>query len=606
MAALRQATRAGERAQGFTLRMRRRRNRGAPDTTFDTGPATMATGQKRCPRTTPPGVMEVHISSKTEDRQRVLGQRRLKALAARRRVATSRASEVRFRRCFELGLIGMAITSPSKGWLEVNDEICQILGYPRDELLRRNWAELTYPDDLAGDLTRFDRVVAGEIDGYSMDKRWTRKDGQIVDSIISVKCVRREDGSIDYFVALVQDITARRRAEREAERAARLKDDFLSTLSHELRTPLNAILGWTHLIKRGIGDPERVRRGVEIIDRNARAQAQLIADLLDLSRIVTGKMRLRMERTELHAVVHAAVEAVGPAAEARGIHIRCALEPFDETVLGDEARLQQIVWNLLSNAVKFTPEGGRVRVALARVDDRAEITVTDTGRGIDPRFLPHLFERFRQADGSATREHGGLGIGLALVKQLTELHDGEVFATSGGEGTGSTFVVRLPLARLLLRDEEPCWPPHVAAAASGPVEPNGPRLEGLEVLVVDDEPDALEMMRGLLKEWGAEVTTASSADDALTLVSRAPFDLVLSDIGMPRRDGYELIAELRRRGVGTPAAAVTAFARAEDRDRALLSGYQAHLTKPVEPHTLLAVVVSLTGRSARRPEEASP
>jgi signal transduction histidine kinase/CheY-like chemotaxis protein len=412
----------------------------------------------------------------------------------------------------------------------------------------------------------------------------------------------RRTGAINVF----EDITERHRAQAEreqlleserharaeAQRAVQIKDDFLATLSHELRTPLNAITGWAHLIKLGIDDPKRVLRGVEIIDRNARAQAQLIADLLDLSRITTGKMRLQVEPVELPAVVSAAVEAARPAGEARGIAIHCVLDSIDEPLHGDAARLQQILWNLLSNAVKFTPEGGRVQVVLARAGAHAEITVRDTGRGIRAEFLPHVFERFRQADASATREQGGLGIGLALVKQLAELHGGEVHATSGGEGRGSTFVVRLPLAGPPRGDD----PRRLAPSSPTPAAPGPSSLSGIKVLVVDDEPDTVEMMQRILEDRGAEVEKACSVDDALAAVTRVRFDLVLSDIGMPRRDGYELIAELRRRGVKTPAAALTAFARSEDRTRALRSGYQAHITKPVEPHELLATVALLLRR----------
>jgi PAS domain S-box-containing protein len=701
-----------------------------------------------------------------------------------------RKSEGRFRRYFELGLIGMAITSPVKGCLEVNDQLCQMLGYERDELLRMDWAALTHPEDLAADVAQFDRVLAGEIDGYTMDKRWIRRDGQVVYSIISVKCIRREDGSVDYFVALVQDITERMRAEEalresehrfaaelaamtrlqelstrlvpdddstsllrdivdaaiaitaadmgniqlldrgsgtlkivasrgfespfleffnavdegqaacgaamrsservviadvttspvfvgtpalnvllsagvravqstplvrrsgqivgmlsthcrsvyrpadrdlrivdllarqaadwiertqaqaereklleseslaraEAERAARLKDDFLATLSHELRTPLNAIVGWTHLLRMGIADPQKVLRGVEVIERNARAQAQLIADLLDLSRIVTGKMRLNVQRVEIPGVIEAAIEAVRPAAEARGVRIHSVIEPITQPVHGDGARLQQILWNLLSNAVKFTPEGGRVQVVLARINSQVEITVSDTGRGIRPEFLPHLFQRFRQADVSATREHGGLGIGLALVKELAELHGGEVRAASEGEGRGATFTVKLPLAILHVKNEERRQHPRVSSPMSVLPDQNPPELEGVRVLVVDDEPDALEVIQRILEGRHAEVTTVRNVDDALAALKREPFDVLLSDIGMPRRDGYELISEVRKLGVKTPAAAVTAFARSEDRTRALFSGYQAHVTKPVEPSELLATVASLSGR----------
>jgi PAS domain S-box-containing protein len=396
-------------------------------------------------------------------------------------------------------------------------------------------------------------------------------------------------------------LESERRARAESERAARLKDDFLATLSHELRSPLNAILGWAQLIKVGSGDPRKVLRGVEVIDRNARAQAQLIGDLLDLSRIVNGKMRLNVHRVDLPVVLDAAIEAVRPAAAARRIRIDSVIEPIAQPLHGDATRLQQVLWNLLSNAVKFTPEGGRVQVVLARVNSRVEILVSDTGKGIRPDFLPHVFERFRQADASAAREHGGLGIGLALVKQLTELHGGEVAAASDGEGKGSTFTVRLPLAIFHARDDEPRKHPLVPASIS--LDDSPLRLDGVRVLVVDDEPDTLEVIRQVLEGRRARVATACNAEDALAALEAEPFDVLLSDIGMPKRDGYDLISEIRRRGLKTPAAAVTAFARSEDRTRAMLSGYQAHMTKPLESAELLATVAALSGRIGDPNEE---
>jgi PAS domain S-box-containing protein len=396
-------------------------------------------------------------------------------------------------------------------------------------------------------------------------------------------------------------LESERRARAESERAARLKDDFLATLSHELRSPLNAILGWAQLIKAASEDQSKVLRGVEVIDRNARAQAQLIGDLLDLSRIITGKMRLNVHRVELPVVIDAAIEAVRPAAAARGIRIDSVIEPIAQPVHGDATRLQQVLWNLLSNAVKFTSEGGRVQVVLARVNSRVEILVSDTGKGIRPDFLPHVFERFRQGDASAAREHGGLGIGLALVKQLIELHGGEVRAASAGEGKGSTFTVRLPLAIFHAADDEPRKHPLVPASIS--LDESALRLDGVKVLVVDDEPDTLEVIRQVLEGCRAKVATARSAEDALVALEAEPFDVLLSDIGMPKRDGYDLISEVRRRGVKTPAAAVTAFARSEDRTRAMLSGYQAHMTKPLETSELLATVAALSGRIGARNDD---
>jgi PAS domain S-box-containing protein len=378
-----------------------------------------------------------------------------------------------------------------------------------------------------------------------------------------------------------------RQARAESERAARLKDEFLATLSHELRTPLSAILGWADVLRESVFDSHRVLRGVDVIYRNARAQAQLIEDLLDLSRVVAGKMRLSMERVALPAVVDAAIEAVRPAAEARGIQVLSSVEPI-EAIRGDSARLQQILWNLLSNAVKFTSTGGRVDLTLKRVGDDVEVRVTDTGKGMSADFLPHAFERFRQADSSVVREHGGLGIGLALVKELAELHGGEVTADSPGEGMGSTFTLHLPLTGGQEDREQPLRPTGAMTA--------DPALEGIKVLVVDDEPDALEIIQHILEARHVEVYTFGSVDGALAALDSQQFDVLLSDIGMPRRDGYDFIAEVRRRGITTPAAALTAFARSEDRTRAFLSGFQAHLAKPLETSELVATVAALSGR----------
>jgi signal transduction histidine kinase/PAS domain-containing protein len=395
------------------------------------------------------------------------------------------------------------------------------------------------------------------------------------------------------YADLKRSEESERAARASAEQAGQLKDEFLATLSHELRTPLNAILGWTYLLRTHSDDVDRVQRGIDIIERNARVQTQLISDLLDISRIVTGKMRLDVQRVELPSVISAALEAVRPAADAKGVRLQPIIEPIVEPIHGDPARLQQIVWNLVSNAVKFTPKGGRVQVVLARVNSHVEIRVSDTGEGIAAEFVPHLFERFTQADASPAREHAGLGIGLALVKQLVELHGGRVRAASDGIGKGATFVVELPLA-IMHSLEEPGIHPR---AATAPLDIGAHQLNGLRLLIVDDEPDALEMAQQVLQDYGAEVVTAVSADAGLALLDGQDFDALLSDIGMPRKDGYEFIRDVRRAGHRLPAAALTAFARSEDRTRALLYGYQAHITKPVEPTELLATVVSLTGRS---------
>ena len=380
-------------------------------------------------------------------------------------------------------------------------------------------------------------------------------------------------------------------ARAEAERAVRIKDDFLATLSHELRTPLNAILGWSQFLKKDLKDPQKARYAAEVIERNGRLQAQLVTDLLDMSRILSGKMRLEVQRMDLATAIEAAIDSILPAAEAKGVRIAITVEQLSEFVYGDAGRLQQVVWNLLSNAVKFTPEGGRVEVALARRDSHVEIRVSDNGSGISPDFLSVIFDRFRQADSSASRAHGGLGIGLALVKQLVELHGGKVAAFSDGEGKGATFVIQLPFARP--SEDRDNVQVRVNTRGSPSVSTPPFHLKGIRVLVVDDEPDALALVRRILEEHEAEVCTAASSSEAGEVLGTHNFDVIVSDIGMPGRDGYALMEEMRSAGLATPAIALTAFAREEDQARAIRSGYQAHVPKPVEPGELLATLVSL-------------
>lgn len=411
--------------------------------------------------------------------------------------------------------------------------------------------------------------------------------------------LERELRLIDILARQAADLIERHRAEQErealleseraartsAEHAARLKDDFLATLSHELRTPLHAVIGWAQILKKDLLEPDKARAAAEVIERNARLQAQLITDLLDISRIVSGNMRLDLQAVDLPAVLEAAVESVMPAAHVKGIRIEKAIQPIGHSIQGDPARLQQVVWNLLSNAVKFTPSGGTVRLALTHQDSLAEIRVEDTGQGIAPEFLPHVFQRFRQADPTPSRSHGGLGIGLAIVKQLVELHGGSIRVTSDGIGKGATFAIVLPL-RVSHREPLDTPPP------GKDIEPSR-ALVGVRVLVIDDEADALAMMRRILEDQGARVETCLSADGGLDLLGAQVFDALVSDIGMPGRDGFDFIATVRNRGITIPALALTAFARDEDRAKVLRSGYQAHASKPVDAAEFLATLSSL-------------
>lgn len=395
-----------------------------------------------------------------------------------------------------------------------------------------------------------------------------------------------------------QLLESERAARVEAERVSRMKDEFLATLSHELRTPLNAILGWSQILERKKSDEARLTEGLSAIARNARAQARLIEDLLDMSRITTGKLRLNLQEVNVAEVIEGAIDSVMPSADAKEIRLRKILDSTAGPVSGDPARLQQIVWNLLTNAVKFTPKHGKIEVLLERVDSSIEIHVSDTGQGIDPSFLPFIFERFRQADSSITRKHGGLGLGLSLVKQLAELHGGTIRAKSRGVGEGSTFTLSLPIsiARLAeLRSDQD------AAIRSESFLDLEVELSGITVLVVDDEPDARSIAKRILEEAKATVFTAGSAKEALEMLEQVKPDVLLSDIGMPDEDGYQLIRKIRSlpadRGGRVPAAALTAYARSEDRRKALLAGYHSHIVKPIEPAELVTVIANIAGRT---------
>lgn len=392
-----------------------------------------------------------------------------------------------------------------------------------------------------------------------------------------------------------RDLEHRLREERalraDAERASRLKDEFLSTLGHELRAPLNAILGWSRLMESGRLGQEEVRRGGETIARNVRTLAQLVDDLLDLSGMVSGKIRLDAEETDIGEIIEAVLEKLQGTAEVKGVELRKALPESACLVFGDPHRLQQVVWNMLSNAIKFTPRGGVVTARLAPVDGNWEVRITDTGIGLAPERLPFVFDAYRQSDPASRREYPGLGLGLAIAKQIVELHGGRIWAASAGEGRGATFHVVLP--RVAPRAE-------AAGGSARAREPSRLDLQGVRVLIVDDEPDTLELTRRVLGAYRALVLTATSTDAALTILDGFHADVLISDLAMPGRDGYELIRSVRR-NVGPdrlPAAALTAFARPEDAVRAHDAGFQMHLAKPVEPEELVRVVANLAGRGA--------
>ncbi|HEX8283068.1 MAG TPA: ATP-binding protein [Pyrinomonadaceae bacterium] len=385
-------------------------------------------------------------------------------------------------------------------------------------------------------------------------------------------------------------------ARTEAEAVNRAKDEFLATLSHELRTPLTAILGWARMMHDKRMDVDTARHGLEVIERNAEAQHQLIRDLLDVSRIISGKLRLKTQHVGLALIVEAALDSVRQAAEAKAIRLGAEYDDETDLVTGDPDRLQQVIWNLLSNAIKFTPKGGAVGVRVERYGSDVQVRVSDTGQGIAPEFLPYVFDRFRQADGSTTREHGGLGLGLSIVRHLVEQHGGSVAAESAGEQRGSTFTINLPIAAVKTPPEphetSEQTPPQATPEAGAPSA-----LGGLRILVVDDHPDARELLSMVLGRAGARVSTAASAAEALELFQRGELDVLVSDVGMPVVDGYSLVGRVRElaagRGGRIPTVALTAYATGEDRRRALAAGFDAHLAKPVEPSELVSVIAGL-------------
>jgi len=441
-----------------------------------------------------------------------------------------------------------------------------------------------------------------------------RKDGTTLNISLTVSPIRDEAGNIIGASKIARNITERLRAEaereqllaseqearRQAEAANRMKDEFLATVSHELRTPLNAMLGWARLLSSGRLDSEATARGLKSIEQNAKAQAQLIEDLLDVSRIISGKFRLKAQPLEVALVIEAAIDSVRPTADAKGIRLQVVLDPDAGPVSGDAGRLQQVVWNLLSNAVKFTPKSGRVQVRLTRINSHIELEVSDTGQGIAREFLPYVFDRFRQADGSSARVHGGLGLGLAIVRHIVELHGGSVAVDSPGKDQGATFTIKLPMMVTHKKTSaEERVHPRVDSEAALHFQPSS-MLDGVKVLIIDDEPESLILLTAVLNQSGASVKSAASAEEGFAQVKEWRPDVIVSDIGMPGEDGYSFMKRLktwmRESGVWIPAVALTAYARVEDRMKVLASGYQIHVPKPVEPAELVTVLVSLVER----------
>jgi hypothetical protein len=534
-------------------------------------------------------------------------------------------SEADFRAVFNLAGTGKALADLRTGrLLRINQKLCDITGYSGEELLAMTIQELTRPEDQEQDFAVYQRMLRDEGE-YETEKRYARKDGSAVWVYINVVALRDESGNPIRATASVIDITGRKRAEEqlkealarerealtrereararerkalvreraargEAERANQSKDEFITLISHELRSPLNAILGWTTALRRARHDEQLYNRGVEVIERSARLQSQLVDDLMDTARAVSGKLKLEIRPTDMAEVIKKAEEVVRPAAEAKGISLETRLDQNVGQITGDPDRLQQMVWNLLSNAVKFTNEGGRVEVRLERRDPHVQITVSDTGQGISPEFLPHVFERYQQAGTSGSRRAGGLGLGLPLTRQLVEMHGGSVEAESEGEGKGATFTVRLPVRAVYTAETE----------GAAPTAVHRKLLAGVWAVVVDDESDARELVTTVLESSGAKVSAFGSAREALELLmnDRDPRpDVLISDLSMPGEDGVSLISRLREwersHGGALPAVALSAFGRAQDRIRALEAGFQTHVAKPAKPAELVVVVRSL-------------
>lgn len=532
-----------------------------------------------------------------------------------------RVSNERFRLMADSApvLIWIADRTKARNWF--NRRWLEFTGRPTDMEAGFGWTQSVHEDDLA-------RMLQQYAEGFDTHKpfrteyRIRRADGMARWLIEQAQPLfEGADGAFSGYIGSCVDITeskqlqsereetlkAERAAREEAERVGRLKDEFLATVSHELRTPLNAILGWSTLLRRLEPGGEDHARGLETIERNARVQGQIIADLLDMSRIISGKVQLDVQSLNLSDVINAALDAVKLSMEAKKLRVRVTLDAKAGRLRGDPNRLQQVFWNLLTNAVKFTPAGGRIDLMLERVNSHVEVSIEDSGVGIKPEFLAFVFDRFRQADSSTSRRHGGLGLGLSIVKHLVELHGGSVRVKSQGEGHGATFVVALPIS--VMRTEETGSSERPAFSDVDVSTIELPSLKGVRALVVDDQEDARVLMCRLIEEQGGNCALAASAEEALNLVVKEDVNILISDIGMPDFDGYELIRKIR----GLPSAAVrnlpaialTAYARADDRQRALLAGFQMHVSKPVEPRELIAGIASLLNLNSKQAGSAS-
>jgi PAS domain S-box-containing protein len=502
----------------------------------------------------------------------------------------------------EDAIVGKDLNSIVTSW---NAAAERMFGYAAAEIIGKS-VRLIIPDDRQHEE---DDVLRRIRDGQRIEHFETlrrKKDGTLFPVSLTISPICSERGVVIGASKIARDISDRIRADEERRRllemarsANRLKDEFLATLSHELRTPLNAIVGYSRMLQAGmLAGGEKQAKALETVVRNAASLTQIVEDVLDVSRIVSGKLRLNVQAVELSQIVREAVETSQPAADAKKIRLDVIVDPRGTLVSGDPDRLRQVLWNLCSNAVKFSERGGRVEVRLERVNSHVEVTVSDNGLGIDPAFLPHLFERFSQADAGTNRVHRGLGLGLAISRHLVELQGGRISAHSDGLGRGSTFRIELPVrgVEAIIGDEIRVHPAAPDSAGALRV----PRLDGIRILVVDDDRDALALSREILEVTGATVTTADSGQDALDKLAKGIADVLIADLGMPRMDGFELIEKIRASGEVAireiPAAALTAFARSEDRTRAMRSGFEVHLSKPIEPGELMAAAATLARR----------
>ena len=539
--------------------------------------------------------------------------------ARERAERSARECEGRLSALVDQPTAGLAQTDLEGRFVVVNRRYRELVGRVPDKKVDGSFADTVHADDRDRAAAALRGLTVDEPDA-AVETRYARADGSVRWVDVSLSLVR-EAGEPRSVAIVAFDATGRhaaeeaaragdlergellareRKARREAEAAGQARDEFLSVVSHELRTPLNTLRLWAGVLRNGPRDAQTIARAVDTIDRSAILQARLIEDLLDASRIVSGRLRLAIERLDLRRIITEAIETVRPAAENRRTTLTTALDAAVGPVLGDATRLQQVVWNLLSNAVRFTPAGGRVAVGLRRVGQEAQLTVTDSGRGMGPGLLPRVFDRFRQGESGTMRSHGGLGLGLSIARQIVELHGGTIRAASPGEGHGATFTVTLPLvASPALRPGPP--PPRVRAEQ--PDRAQTRPLENVDVLVVDDDAETREVLKVALGFEGARVMTAPSVADAVAAIEARWPDVLVSDIGMPGEDGYDLIRRVRRleaaRGRHIPAIALTAYAAAEDRRRTLQAGYDSHLAKPVEASAFAPLIASLLPRGSR-------